>query len=219
MSLNGTDAFDRNFAPHLPEDKHAAIVDVGCGSGDFLAYLEARGHTNLRGVEIDRQRAEASRSRTGAVVDHAHDLTAYLAALPGPARLITLKSVIAHFPRERAVGYLRSMRDALEPGGTLIVETFNASRVTGPYLLFNDITHQWAYTEFSLREILEAAGFEVLSLSGERLGAPRLSTLLFQAAQRTWGGVLKAIYLVERGRGRNPAIMTKYLVAVCRRPR
>jgi ubiquinone/menaquinone biosynthesis C-methylase UbiE len=34
-------------------DKNARILDVGCGSGEFIALLLARGYKNLHGVEID----------------------------------------------------------------------------------------------------------------------------------------------------------------------
>jgi SAM-dependent methyltransferase len=196
-------------------DKQAPILDIGCGFGDFLAYLEQQGYSNLRGVEIDPARVEASRRQTHAAIDETQDLEAYLRRLPDRFALITLKSVIAHFPREAAVANLRAMHDILAPGGLLIVETFNASRWTGPYVLYNDITHCWAYTEYSLRQILETAGFTVLALDGERLPARRLSTRVLRGLQWLWATVLKAVYVVERGVGRNPTILTKYLVAVC----
>jgi SAM-dependent methyltransferase len=215
MSLSGADAWRLNFGPHLPVDKQAPILDIGCGFGDFLAHLEQQGYSNLRGVEIDPARVEASRRQTRAAIDETQDLEAYLRRLPDRFALITLKSVIAHFPREAAVANLRAMRDILAPGGLLIVETFNASRWTGPYVLYNDITHCWAYTEYSLRQILETAGFTVLELGGERLPARRLSTRVLRALQWLWATVLKAVYVVERGVGRNPTILAKYLVAVC----
>jgi 2-polyprenyl-3-methyl-5-hydroxy-6-metoxy-1,4-benzoquinol methylase len=216
VSLSGRDAWEANFGPHLPADKAAPILDIGCGLGDFLEYLEQSGYQNLRGVEIDPARVEAARGKTHATIDHSVDLESYLRALPVRFTLITLKSVIAHFPKDAVVAYLRAMRDALAPDGTLIVETFNVSRWTGPYVLYNDATHHWAYTEYSLQQVLEMAGLHVVELRGETLPATRMSTRLFRGTQRAWGACLKAAYFVERGVGRNPAIMTKYLVAVCR---
>ncbi|MES1255407.1 MAG: class I SAM-dependent methyltransferase [Acidobacteriota bacterium] len=213
--MSGTDVWRLNFGPHLPADKQMPILDIGCGFGDFLAYLEQQGYSNLRGVEIDPVRAEASRRQTRAAIDETQDLEPYLRRLTDRYALITLKSVIAHFPREAAGANLRAMRDILAPGGILIVETFNASRWTGPYVLYNDITHCWAYTEYSLRQIVETAGFKVLELGGERLPARRLSARVLRALQWIWATVLKAVYVVERGIGRNPTILTKYLVAVC----
>lgn len=216
MSLSGRGAWEANFGPYLPADKGAPILDIGCGTGDFLEYLEQNGYRNLRGVEIDPERVEAARRKTRVTIDHSADLESYLHALPTKFMLITLKSVIAHFPKDSVVAYLRAMRDALAPDGTLVVETFNVSRWTGPYVLYNDVTHHWAYTEYSLQQVLEMAGLHVVELTGEQLPATRISTRVFRGAQRLWGACLKVVYLVERGVGRNPAIMTKYLVAVCR---
>jgi SAM-dependent methyltransferase len=41
-------AFFRNIT-----DKNARILDVGCGSGEFISLLLQRGYQNLHGVEID----------------------------------------------------------------------------------------------------------------------------------------------------------------------
>lgn len=217
MSLNGRGAYELNYRRHLPADKQAPLLDIGCGSGEFLAYLEQLGYHNLRGVDINPACVDASRRRTHAVIEHSPDLEAYLRGVRDTFALITLKSVIAHFPRNRAVAYLRAMRDALAPTGTLVVETFNASRWTGPYVLFNDLTHEWAYTEYTLKDILESAGFRVMELEGEQLPIRRLSTLLFHGTQWVWSNVLRSVYLVERGIGRNPRVLTKYLVAVCKK--
>jgi SAM-dependent methyltransferase len=217
VSLSGAEVWELNFRRHLPADKRAPILDVGCGFGEFLAYLERDGYQNLRGVEIDPERAAASRQKTRAAIEEPEDLAEYLRGAGDQFALITLKSVIAHFPRERAVPYLRAMRDALAPNGKLIVETFNASRWTGPYVLYNDVTHCWAYTEYSLRQILEMAGLRVIELDGEKLPAHRWSTRVLRLAQWIWEGIIACIYVVERGVGRNPTILTKYLVAVCER--
>jgi SAM-dependent methyltransferase len=215
VSLNGFLVWELNYRPHLPDDRAAPILDIGCGTGEFLAYLEQNGYRCLRGVEIDATRAQASRRRTHAVIDEAGDLEAYLRTLPDRFALVTLKSVISHFPRDRAETYLRAMGDVLAPGGRLVVETFNLSRWTGPYMLFNDITHHWAYTEYSLRQILEAAGLSVIELKGERMPRVGLKGRLFGAVQASWKMALRLVYFAERGIGRNPSILGKYLVAVC----
>lgn len=216
MSISGRRMLDANFRRHLPDRKDAAILDIGCGFGDFLEYVQAEGYANLAGVELDAERADAARRRTGVAVEVITDLGQFLAARVRRYDLIVLKSVIAHLPRDKVVAYLHAMRDALSEDGRLVVETFNASRWTGPYLLYNDPTHLWAYTEYSLREVLEAAGFHVLEVTGEVVPGTGLRQGAWRALARAWTGVLRLIYFLERGRDRNPTILGKYLIAVCR---
>jgi SAM-dependent methyltransferase len=217
VSLNGREVYELNYRRHIPAEPQAPILDIGCGHGEFLEYLERNGCQNLRGVEIDPARVEESRGRSRAVVEHVTDLEAYLRGPVGPFALITLKSVIAHFPIDRAPAYLKAMADQLAPGGTLVVETFNASRWTGPFVFANDITHRWAYTEYSLRQILESSGLRVVDLAGDKRPTSRASALAFYLVQEAWSAVLRAIYFIERGIGRNPTILSKYLVAVCQK--
>jgi SAM-dependent methyltransferase len=44
--------YERAFFRHIT-DKNARILDVGCGSGEFISLLLQRGYKNLHGVEID----------------------------------------------------------------------------------------------------------------------------------------------------------------------
>jgi SAM-dependent methyltransferase len=44
--------YERAFFGHVA-GKDARILDVGCGSGEFISLLRQRGYTNLQGVEID----------------------------------------------------------------------------------------------------------------------------------------------------------------------
>lgn len=44
--------YERAFFSQIT-DKNARILDVGCGSGEFISLLQQRGYKNLHGVEID----------------------------------------------------------------------------------------------------------------------------------------------------------------------
>lgn len=44
--------YERAFFRHMT-DRNARILDVGCGSGEFVSLLLQRGYKNLYGVEID----------------------------------------------------------------------------------------------------------------------------------------------------------------------
>lgn len=45
-------AFERTLGPWLPADRTTPILDIGCGEGALLAFLRARGYTNLAGFDL-----------------------------------------------------------------------------------------------------------------------------------------------------------------------
>ncbi len=149
----------------LPEDKDALIVDVGCAWGTLLLELQNAGYKNLVGVENDEELAAEARERCagqGADVRVFHsDATAFFERTDLIAERVTLFHVLEHFPPKDGQRLLHAIRRRLHPGrGQLVVEVPNVSSVTGMNMQCSDLTHATAFTEFSLKQILDEAGFE-----------------------------------------------------------
>src|SRR5262249_16540690 len=53
--------FRAYFQHLLPEDKGAKILDIGCGYGPFLYFLQKEGYRNICGVDISPEQVEAAR--------------------------------------------------------------------------------------------------------------------------------------------------------------
>lgn len=45
--------FRYNYKKHLPKDKNAKIVDMGCGIGETVNSLKRLGYTNVVGIDFD----------------------------------------------------------------------------------------------------------------------------------------------------------------------
>ena len=45
----------------LSKDKKARILDLGCGDGKFLFFLQGHGYTNIEGLELSSQQADGAR--------------------------------------------------------------------------------------------------------------------------------------------------------------
>jgi hypothetical protein len=68
--------------------------------------------------------------------------------------------VLEHFTRPEALELAETIRTrALAPQGRLIIQVPNMQSPFATLNLYHDITHQWAYTEASLRQLLRSAGF------------------------------------------------------------
>jgi SAM-dependent methyltransferase len=90
------------------------LLDVGCGAGDFLFALAARGFTALEGCDP----FIAAPVRAGPVTLH----RAALDALPSTPRyrLVLFQHSLEHLPDQ--VGALVAARERLLPGGRIFVE-------------------------------------------------------------------------------------------------
>jgi len=158
----------RTLLPHLPADRSAAILDVGCGGGFALQDLAAAGYTNLRGIETDPGQAEGARARgiDATLVAKSED---FLAAHPDRFAVVLLIDVLEHVPREAQPEFLQAIARSLRPGGRLVCSVPNAASAVASYWFYNDYTHVLAFTADSLGGLLEQTG-----LAGVRFFGPEL---------------------------------------------
>ncbi len=141
--------------------KEARILDAGCATGYLLSLLRDSGYTRLSGVDVSAELVDAARRRLGGqVAVHLSDIHDFLAGTPdGGFDVILFHHVLEHVPREHTVPLLRELRRCLAPGGYLSVKVPNALCLGAGYACFVDFTHVVHFTENSLQQVLEAAGF------------------------------------------------------------
>ena len=53
-------AFRQRFSNILPTDKDAAILDIGCGVGFFLWFLQKNGFTNTSGIDVSPEQVKVA---------------------------------------------------------------------------------------------------------------------------------------------------------------
>lgn len=98
------------------------VLDVGCGTGDFVQFLQEQGYTSS-GIEPSFEAVSAAQER--GLTAHCSTLESWTARPENIARYqaITLLNVLEHVPDPLAVlGLLRSM---LAPGGILLFRVPN----------------------------------------------------------------------------------------------
>ncbi len=203
-----------NYSGLLPLIKNAAILDIGCGMGQFVAYLRKNGYTNVTGIDVGREAIDYCKAAGIDNVFKTDSTVDFLAKNPAKFDFIILKSVIAHLPREELVATLSAMRNSLRDGGKLVIETFNASTWTGVFMRYNDFTHRNAFTENSLKAVLLMAGFKKVEIKPNRYAITKLGQIISFLARKLWQGILRCIYIAERGVGSNPRLLSKLLIAV-----
>ena len=147
----------------LAADKGAAILDLGCGSGQFLKALRRRGYTNLTGA--DRNPALASYFEGTGIQFLRVDLEPDF-QLEGRYQTIVMNYVLEHFLDPRHV--LARCREALVPGGQILLLTPNADSIghklfAGFWSGLHAPRHPQIFTQGALRRLaceLEFANVE-----------------------------------------------------------
>ncbi len=138
----------------------ARILDVGSGSGEWLAALQQAGH-RVSGVEPDPYYGEYARRQYGVEVE-----TAGILDLQRPENsfdVITLFHVLEHLPDPLAA--LLKFRGWLRPGGLLIIEVPNTNcRHQNPAGRFHP-AHVIGFTSESLDYAARESGWERIELS------------------------------------------------------
>ena len=117
------------------------VVDLGCGRGEWLALLRAAG-VAARGVDANAAFVAAGRAR-GLDMEFG-DALGYLEALPPDSiDMVTAFHVIEHLATEDLLALLDAAREALRPGGCLLLETPNPTNlVMAACDFYNDPTHR-----------------------------------------------------------------------------
>jgi len=138
---------------------HARLLDIGCGQGDFLAGARRRNlASEYAGIELSQSGVEISRAKLPGVDISQVDLLAprpEAERLHGWATAAVCTDVIEHVDDD--LGFLRSARRFLAPGGRLAVTVPG-----GPMSAFDrHIGHRRHYSREVLWRTLEDAGFTV----------------------------------------------------------
>lgn len=146
--------------PWLPENKNARILDFGCGQGHQLLSLWCAGYRNIEGVEISKEQADAAkRASSGRVQITCMDGTLFLSDKNQAYDLIILNDVLEHISKKDAVPLLILINKALVLGGKIVVHVPNMASLVAAFSYAADFTHIAGYTEFSLMQVLDQAGF------------------------------------------------------------
>jgi len=172
-----------------------AVLDVGCGTGAFLAAARRDG-ARVAGVEIDPRAAAAAGASglevvTGSILE--------VAPPPGPWDLVTLWDVLDQV--DDPLGALRAVVPLIAPGGLLLARGRNGAlharvkrltllaRAVVPWLPDPAVVHRWGFGRRAWRSVLGRAGLQgiVVQTAGPGFGPWATSILATGRTRRFFG--------------------------------
>ena len=137
----------------------SSIVEVGSGYG-YLTYALARAGYRIRGVDIAPSAVEAARRRFGDLY-LCDDIGMFSRRLPASTDVVVMTEVLEHL--DQPVAVLAAIRDALRPGGSLLMTTPSRDFHPADALWRTELppVHLAWYSKTSLREMARRVGMSI----------------------------------------------------------
>jgi SAM-dependent methyltransferase len=204
-------AYDETVGPLLPVDRSTPCLDLACGYGNWLYYLQKKGFTHTRGVDLDPKQVELARA-----LGLPAEIDDIRGALTETSKfgLISAFDLVEHLEKSTAVRLLQQAHAALLPGGLLVLQCPCADGFTGSHDICNDLTHKWGASSNMLNGLLKAVGFgEVRIIDATLPPFPRgLKRRLLAVSRKA---ARKVLQLMMRAAGvKPPAIWSNSQIAL-----
>ena len=154
---------EKNLQPFLEKlSKQSRILELGCGEGQVLDFLNKQGFSSVEGVDTSEEQVMAA-ERYGLQVYHS-DVFDFLQASQHAYDLVVAIDFVEHFTRQELIQLLYGVKEILNKGGHLIFRTPNGQGIFAGQIIYGDLTHMTILTPQSLRQILRFTGFEIVSI-------------------------------------------------------
>jgi len=157
------------FQAYVPKD--GAVLDLGCGWGEFINNIEAR---TKYGMDLN---PESERRLSANVTFLKQDCSTAWHVPDSTLDVVFTSNFFEHLPTKESLREtLIQARRCLKPGGTLICLGPNIKYLPGAYWDFWD--HFLPLTELSLGEALGLTGFRVVTRTARFLARGRRRRLV-----------------------------------------
>ncbi len=186
------------FSTLLFRDKKAKILDIGCGNGSFLFWLKSMGFKNFEGVDISQEQINLGK-KIGIENIFCVDFRDYLKGKNNSYDLIFTRDLLEHFEKGEVVEILELIFSSLAPNGKFIIQTVNAENLLWGRLRHSDFTHDFAFTESSIKQALFVCGFENINVYPQRPVSHGLISFFRSVLWRIIELFLKFYLLIEVG--------------------
>jgi 2-polyprenyl-3-methyl-5-hydroxy-6-metoxy-1,4-benzoquinol methylase len=186
--------------PDLDISREGPIADLGCGKGEWLLWLRAKGFTNLWGVDYSSSELQFIPPASGIRTEQGNAIS-FLTSRPSQFDLLHAKDVIEHLTEDEVMDFLRACKAALRPGGRLWLLTFNAQSPFANATRYGDFTHRIGLTPSSFAQVLRSTGFFVESIQGIHICPLTPSGRARKTAWRFLTPFFKFILMARHGTG------------------
>jgi 2-polyprenyl-3-methyl-5-hydroxy-6-metoxy-1,4-benzoquinol methylase len=209
-----TDFLDAVVRRHFPPAQSGAILDLGCGCGLLVDRARRAGYSAITGVDAaPTQVALAARLGIDGIAEG--EAMATLAGYgDGSLEAVVAFDMLEHLTKDEIPPFVAAIHRVLRPGGRWIIHTVNAESPFSGRVRYGDFTHEVAFTQTSLAQILRAAGFSEIDCFEDAPVPRRPAAMLRWLAWRAVRGVMMVALAAETGHAARRAILSQNMLAV-----
>ena len=160
-------ASTHHYAPYLPTDRNACILDIGFGGGWFLAACLKLGYRNLHGADFGIQHKSYIRdwSPDRITLHEIRDNVGnFLSDKKEQFDFIHLSHLIEHVPKYSLFWVVDALYWALKRGGTVLLRTPNMEGPCANSSLYVTLSHEYGFAGANLISLLDICGFDDVRL-------------------------------------------------------
>lgn len=200
---------------HFPNDKDIRIVDLGCGYGAFLYFMQERGYRFIEGIDASVEMVDAA-VRLGIHGVQHDNVFGFLEKQPDESiDVITAIDLIEHFTKEELFVLVAHMHRVLKKGGRIITHQPNAEGVFGNAIRYGDFTHELAFTRGSIAQVFLSNDFSSLRSFEDK---PLPHSVKSSIRRLLWDYLVRPFYrfliAVESGGSEKESILTQNFLSV-----
>jgi 2-polyprenyl-3-methyl-5-hydroxy-6-metoxy-1,4-benzoquinol methylase len=171
------------IATYLPPDRNSRILDLACGPGALLYFLEQAGYRDIAGVDVSAEQIAVA-ARLGIASATSATLEQFLAAQPpASADAVLAIDILEHLTRPQVMTVLAMVRRVLKPGGRCVAHVPNGEGIYSSRIRYGDFTHELAFTQNSARQVFRVAGFSQVKCYEDK---PRVHGFVSLARRIIW---------------------------------
>src|SRR5258706_6229614 len=157
--------------------RRGELLDIGCGTGNFLAAARDRGY-GVTGIELDRNAARFAKERIGLQRVFPLTIAEFAERHAGEQfDVVTFFEVLEH--QAAPVEFLQKVKTCVRPGGIIELSVANRERwLTGPDVLDYPPNHFLRWNATALSKFLSEQGFEDSSIREQPVGIAHTSQMI-----------------------------------------
>ncbi len=204
----------RYFWKFLPKDKDVKIIDLGCGYGGLVYWLQEFGYSNIEGIDVSIEQVEAAKKLGIKNINQA-DFRDFLKNKKDFYDIIFMRDILEHFTKNEILDVLEIVYKSLRNNGVIIIQVPNAKNLFSGRLRYGDFTHEVSFTEHSIKQVLSVSGFKSVSIKGTYPIVHGVKSLIRFILWKIIELFIRCYFLIESGTGKG--IFSQNLIAAARK--